>query len=160
MDFQLNVTICLVKMTVFSSEIYSGCVTRQIMLISKSHGWVASSEIDRPTSQCRLTQLPIVQVNLKIDLTLRYKFDLTVTAAAKVTIFAFTGGHQASVIVPERYAVSINTAVRLNTVKWATGAQIWKKHILLIHFPSILQWHQVILRGGDILIQFAHILRL
>lgn len=85
---------------------------------------MASSEIDRPTSQCRLTQLPIVQVNLKIDLTLRYKFDLTVTAAAKVTIFAFTGGHQASVIVPERYAVSINTAVRLNTVEWATGAQI------------------------------------
>lgn len=144
MDFQLNVTICLVKMTVFSSEIYSGCVTRQIMLISKCHGWVASSEIDRPTSQCRLTQLPIVQVHLKINLTLRYKFDLTVTAAAKVTIFAFTGGHQASVIVPERYAVSINTAVRLNTVKWATWAQIWKKHILHLVLAQCLKMRQKI----------------
>lgn len=41
---------------------------RQILLIWKSHGWVASSEIDRPTLHCCLTQLPKFQALVKMVL--------------------------------------------------------------------------------------------
>lgn len=61
------------KLRLVLSKIYTDCVplglkARQILLISRSRGWEAGTEIDRPTSYCRLTRLPKAQALVKMAL--------------------------------------------------------------------------------------------